>query len=357
MGATGKVGRELISQIYKSGDTDHDVHANPTMIVGVASSTSILYNKQGLKEEESSAFGSKSLRGSGYKGLQALFEFIRNEDSLRVVDTTSSPDMLDFHRRVISETRHTIITANKLPLAECSFEEFKALTFEHKRYSYNCSVMAGADAVPFLRDLSDLGERPSKVVGSFSGTLGYVISEIEKGRNLSEILKEAKDKGYTEPNPAVDLSGRDVATKMLILARSAGINANMKEIALMPFVPSEHLSHRNSEELICSLKDLDVEFKNAMANAKKDGCTLRYVARLDVRDSAHEITVGLKKLPLEHQLAQLRGTANKVIISAGPYGFRGNTEYSLEAPGAGIDITARNIRRDLLHLICERKIR
>ena len=135
---------------------------------------------------------------------------------------------------------------------------------------------------------------------------------------------------------------------MLILARTAGIRVDMDDIILNPFVPMEYISCGKNELLTC-LKGIDAEFKSLFRNAKKAGCTLRYVAELKVDKSVPAISVGMQQISLEHELAQFKGSANKVMISAGPYGINGNGHYSLEAPGAGVCVTARNARRDLLH--------
>src|SRR6185503_17098338 len=97
---------------------------------------------------------------------------------------------------------------------------------------YRCSVMAGADAVPFLRDLHDIGDAPSLIQGCFSGTLGYITSMLETGMPFSKILGQALAEGYTEPDPRDDLNGLDVARKLTVLARTAGHPVNLQDFAV-----------------------------------------------------------------------------------------------------------------------------
>ncbi len=356
VGATGKVGKELISQIISKGDTDKSLHRNPTNIVGVASSSGFLYNMRGINESEVRGFSAKSIDGNPYAGTEELFNVLRGSSKpMTIVDVTASKDMLGFHTSIMRNTDHRIVTANKLPLTESSFETFEELVREPQRYGYRCSVMAGAEAVDKLRDMRDLGERPLSIEGSFSGTLGYITSEMENDKAFSDALRSAIKKGYTEPNPAIDLSGADVANKMLILVRTAGFNVSLADIKLEPFVDQKYLNYgMRLSDPKADFSELDRHMDGLMNMAKHGGCTLRYVAKFTIEENMPSISVGLKRVEKGSQLANLKGTSNKIIISANVYG---ESYYAVEAPGAGIGITAMNIRRDMLHQIKSRYMR
>ena len=166
----------------------------------------------------------------------------RETNSTVIIDATAEPKMLDLHRRIIRHTPMGIVTANKIPLATCDFETFQFLTDKVNRYGFSCTVMAGAEIVDILRDLKDINDLPSIIEGSFSGTLGYITSELEKGRKFSEIVAEAKRLKYTEKHPGVDLGGIDVMRKILILARTAGYDVKPENIMLEPMIPTSYLS-------------------------------------------------------------------------------------------------------------------
>lgn len=347
VGATGNVGRTFVSQVLDEGNSTQ----SPTKIVGLASSTTFIYNPSGLEKEQAMGFAQKNALGSRYDGLKELLGVLRGiETPLNVIDVTASPAMLSFHLSILGQTNHSMVTANKQPLILSSSDEFKALTKDDRRYEYGCSVMAGADAVYFIRDQKRLGEIPAGIIGCFSGTLGYVTSELEKGRNFSEIIREAKERGYTEPNPTVDLSGKDVAYKILILARTAGFDVSVGDIKLSPFIPLDNIPCDNVDLLLEGLKTMDEKLKNDMNSAKANGKTLRYIARTATKKGVLTISVGLENVDKRYSLGQLSGTANKIVIKTGPYGSNGNGDYSIEAPGAGVDITARNVRRGLLRV-------
>src|SRR3989344_9096498 len=110
--------------------------------------------------------------------------------------------------------------------------------------------MAGSDAVPFLLDLRDLNETLYGIEGCFSGTLGYITSELDKGRKFSEILNETDSRGYTEPDPRDDLRGFDVARKIIVLARSAGHEVGIKNIKPQPFIPEEYLKNESIDDFL-----------------------------------------------------------------------------------------------------------
>lgn len=352
IGATGKVGRTLVSQIYDKGDTDPQHRKNPISVVGVASSTSFLYDPDGLREKLVRDFASRSTEGDAYKDPIDLVKLLRaSEDSVTMIDVTPSQEMLVLHKKVIEETHHKIVTANKNPLVQSDFSTFQTLTANPKRYRYRCSVMAGAEAVDIIRDMRDLGEIPTEITGSFSGTLAYITSELEAGRKLSAALSKAITEGYTEPDPTIDLSGTDVANKILILVRTAGVNASIDDVKVAPFIPEEYLSESDPNRLLLRVKEIDEDMKLNMDNALKKNSTFKYIARFVMKEEGPEISVGLQSMSRDSPLGQLRGTANKIVIKSNIYKDR---YYSVEAPGAGLLPTAMNIRRDLLYQNGER---
>ncbi|MBI2558401.1 hypothetical protein HYW20_03690 [Candidatus Woesearchaeota archaeon] len=352
IGATGRVGCALVDQIIKKGDLDPNIHSNPTRIVGLASSSHVVHSSNGLNEQQAHKFLNKEVSGGkNYSDLAEILELVNGSDNVVFVDVTSlNEPMTDFHIKVISDSRHSIVTANKNPVALSGYSAFKLLTRETNRYGYRCSVMAGADSVPFLRDLRDLNDNLHSFEGCLSGSLGYITSELEKGRKFSEIVREANSKGYTETHPRDDLGGLDVARKLIVLARAAGFPIGIEDVKIEPFIPQEYLSIGDVNAFLDDMKEIDTAFKARMENAEKKNCTLRYVAEMEAKDSV--MKVSLKDVPKQSLLGKLRGTMNMVIVS---------TEIYKEGcpigpvPGAGLEVTARNIRRDLLYLLQERK--
>jgi homoserine dehydrogenase len=361
IGATGNVGKTIVSQIFDKGDTDDNVHTNPTRIVGLASRTEYIYNPSGITEPIAKEFAARKYVG-GIPRIPELSEkngatdllvpaHKRETEHLLFIDATSAPEMLEFHKRIIRHTPMGIVTANKVPLATSDFETFQYLTDKVKRYGFSCTVMAGAEIVDILRDLKDVNDLPSSIEGSFSGTLGYITSQLELGRTFSEIVTEAKALQYTEPHPASDLGGIDVMRKILILARTAGYDVKPENITLEPLIPAAYLSIEDVSKFMGSLSALDDHFSKMFADAAKKGMTLRYVAAVDATGCKPKITIGLKEVPTDSPLGMLKGTMNKVVIKTPTY----PNGYKIEAAGAGVDITAQNVRRDMLRQLHDRR--
>ncbi len=198
IGATGNIGEEFTRQVVENDDPRLGRHANPTNIIGMAHSEGWLYTPGGvliqnditrLQAEDRALVAENRPRTAmkewmrsqpGYRDggkLTELFEEIRRQgliDDVVFVDLTAN-DLTDFHKGVI-ESGGKIVTANKIPVAQSSWDIFKLLTQFRRRYGFSCSVMAGAGAVPFLRDAFDISDTVTSIEGCFSGTLGkYVI--------------------------------------------------------------------------------------------------------------------------------------------------------------------------------------
>jgi aspartokinase/homoserine dehydrogenase 1 len=273
---------------------------------------------------------------------------------LTFIDVTSSRiPMKEFHLEVMKNTSYGIVTSNKNPITMMDYEEFVNLTRNTTRYGCRCSVMAGANAIDEIKDFKDLNDSVQRIEGCFSGTLGYICSELEKDKTFSEIVREAKKQGYTEPHPAEDLSGKDVAKKLLILARTTGIKIEMKDIEIIPFVPKEYLEEDNLERFLIKLKELDDSFVDD--NKSEKNFVLRYVASMGFSDTKKPILrVGPRKVSRESPLGMLKGTLNKIVINTDTY--TRDEPCIIEAPGAGLQVTAQNIRRDFLQQIKDRII-
>ena len=350
IGATGNVGRTLVSQMIEHMDTSPKRHKNPTKIILLRSSTNEIYDPNGIVNKTAIEFASKTMPGKIYdKSVSALHVIktkqLKDEKVVFVDVTASKEEMLQFHIKVIRDSSHGIVTANKNPLTLSNFDTFQLLTSQFDRYGFRCSVMAGAEAVSLLRDMHDVDDLPKTIIGSFSGTLGYIMSALDTGESFSDAVIEAKKRGYTEPHPANDLNGTDVAKKALILSRTAGFNIKPSNIIITPCIPIEYLAEPNIEKFLNNLNRMDAMFEEKVNTARKKQCVLRYIAEARLNIKEPTITVGLRMLRKDAPLGSLKGTANKIFVVTNTY----PQGYCVEAPGAGVEITAQNIRRDLLY--------
>ncbi len=294
-----------------------------------------------------------------YDSLSELLKLLKDEGmsgEIAFVDISAGKNELrDFHLKVIDETEESIITANKNPLSIFSTDVFRTLTRYRERYGFLCTVMAGANAVSNLLDYYDTSEKVKKIEACFSGTLGYLCAELEKGeRSFSEILVNAKNMGYTEPHPKDDLNGLDVARKLIICARTFGHNVSMSDIELEGFIDDSYLNIDDVSKFMDSVKGADQEMRDKFASAKSNRKTLRYVARFELRENGDSIfKVSLREVLPDSPLGSLKGSSNKVIVETDI--FNGDKKYIIESPGAGPDVTAWGLRRELLSRLKGRK--
>ncbi len=370
LGASGNVGSELVRQIQQLDAPHLKRHHNPTRIVGLANSRTYLFNAEGIDLHEVldahmphaqvCEFIKKKMNSEGiaYTDLSELLQVAQAggyEHDLVFIDVTAGKQpLLDFQKLVITKSANKVVTANKNPVALSSMEDFRVLTADRSRYGFRASVMAGADTVTHLTDLYDISEHVISVEGSLSGSLAYICSELEKGKhNFSSILNQACKLQYTEPDPREDLCGLDVARKLVIIARCLNLPVMLSDVKVNGFLNLDAYDpNASNADFLSHVTKEDQSFKTIFANAKANGEAVRYVARLENTDTGVQTTVGLRNVSRDSALGSLKGSANKICIETTKYS--GGKEYVIQAPGAGVDVTAAGIRRDLLAMLPHR---
>ncbi|MFU8878364.1 MAG: bifunctional aspartate kinase/homoserine dehydrogenase I, partial [Wenzhouxiangellaceae bacterium] len=211
------------------------------------------------------------------------------------------------------------------------------------RWRYEATVGAGLPIVQTLRDLVDSGDRLRSVEGIFSGTLAWLFNRYESGMSFAGLVREAREAGYTEPDPRDDLSGMDVARKLVILAREAGMELELADVEIESLMP-EGAGQGSVDEFLDHLEALDDDMAGRLQRAEQHGCKLRYVGRLDDRGRAR---VGLQEVPNDHAFAHLALTDNVVAFSSDRYC---DNPLIVQGPGAGPAVTAAGIFSDLLRI-------
>lgn len=351
----GNVGSKVVEQIVTEDGPDRG-HENPTQIVGLITSKRMKLSVGGILEP--SRFLDRATmesEGDAHSGLSDVLRAIEQSElahDVMFVDATAdaSSTMLEVHKKVL-QMRSRMVTANKNPLARFSFNDFRELTRRPNVYRYNASVMAGGDAVPFLLDSQLISEPVFSIEGCFSGTLGFVASALEEGRPFSEVVRDAHAKRYTEPHPWDDLSGIDVARKLLILVRSAGFPLEFSQIHIESFIPAEYGKIPDVSEFLQALSRENENLKHRMDAARDQGKTLRYVASFqNLPDKGMAMDVGLREVDISDPLGQLRGTSNLVKIITRDRA-PAETPHVITSKGAGVVKTAAAIRADLAKFI------
>jgi aspartokinase/homoserine dehydrogenase 1 len=238
-----------------------------------------------------------------------------------------------------------VVLANKRPLAgprRQSSELWERVAAANQRMLTEATVGAGLPIFDSYRKLVESGDRVLKIEGCLSGTLGFVLTEVERGKAFSAALAKAMELGYTEPDPRDDLSGADVGRKALILGRLLGFAGEPDDVAVESLVPVA-LRGIARDAFVARLADMDADWAKRAAAAKAKGATLRYVASV----SKDKISVGLQTVGRSSPFFGLKGTDNQVAFTTARY--RKNP-LVITGPGAGPAVTAAGVLNDLLRL-------
>jgi len=237
------------------------------------------------------------------------------------------------------------VLANKRPLAgprRQSSALWEKVAAANQRMLTEATVGAGLPIFDSYRKLVESGDRVLKIEGCLSGTLGFVLTEVERGKSFSAALARAMELGYTEPDPRDDLSGADVGRKALILGRLLGFAGEPDDVAVESLVPAA-LRALPRDTFVKRLADMDADWAKRAATAKAKGATLRYVASV----SKDKIAVGLQVVGRQSPFFGLKGTDNQVAFTTVRY--RKNP-LVITGPGAGPAVTAAGVLNDLMRL-------
>ena len=262
-----------------------------------------------------------------------------------IVDCTASAEVGTNYVAWLTRGIH-VVTPNKkansgpLPYYRALQEAGRAAG---AHYLYEATVGAGLPIIQTLRDLRDTGDEITRIEGIFSGTLAYLFNLYDGREPFSSIVRAAKAKGYTEPDPRDDLSGMDVARKLIILGREMGLTLEMGDVRVEGLVPKA-LEKCSAEEFMVRLPEFDATMAATLEDARRKNEVLRYVGRVDRDGNA---TVGLLRLDARHAFANIALTDNVVRFATRRY--RDNP-LIVQGPGAGPEVTAGGVFSDLLRL-------
>ena len=347
----GQIGQELTRQVESQKSYLQNKLGIKAPIVSLIDSSAIVSEQDGLSSQELKdaleikQSGQTLSQQKGSRSIHDLSKHLAESTYHRgvFVDLTAS-DSANKVKEALEHGFHVAL-ANKKPLAipyEDYQELFKIAQSKGVYLKYEATVGAGLPILDTFEKLSETGDDILEVLGCFSGTLGFLMTEIEDGLSFSKAVKKAFDLGYTEPDPREDLSGMDVARKALILARTLGEKINIEEIALEPLF-SDDLSHEDPNIFIQNLEQLDQSWRERIESARAQNKVLRYVARLE----KGVVKVGIEQVDSNSSLGSLRGTANQICIRTTRYN---DNPLILTGPGAGADVTAAGVLNDIISI-------
>jgi homoserine dehydrogenase len=337
----GGVGRALLHQLLDTRAVLADRLGLALRPVVLADSRAALVDPTGIAAERLAAALQAKEAGAGLDALPGAFALAELDIPPRaiVLDLTASPATAPL-LPVALERHGGVVLANKLALTAPYAQARRLL--EHPRVRYEATVGAGLPVIAALRILLNSGDRLLQVEGALSGTLGYLAARLDQGVPYSAAVAQARELGYSEPDPREDLGGRDVARKALILARTAGWPLEMEDVQVESLYPPD-LASLPVDAFLAAAAGLDADFATRVAAAGARGEVLRYLARVGPAGAA----VGLAAVPRAGGLGALRGTANHITITTERYR---DSPLVIAGPGAGVEVTAAGVLADVVDL-------
>lgn len=339
----GNIGAALIDQIKKQQTYLYSKYHLDVKVVGLANSRKMCFDSDGIlldKREEILENG---------ESMQ-IDKFIRKMSKLNLrnsvfVDNTSSEIIASTYTSILSESI-SIVTPNKVACSSSysSYEALKKMEYKYRiKFLFETNVGAGLPVISTLNDMIKSGDEILEVQGVLSGSLNFVFNSYNGTRSFADILRKAKKEGYTEPDPRLDVSGKDVMRKLLILAREVGNKIESDEIKTTPCVPESCMKFEG-EAFFDALEEEESYFKNLYDKASKNGEKIRYVAQFN----SNKISTQLMNIASDHPFYYLEGKDNIVSIKSRRYFTQ---PLVVKGAGAGAEVTASGVFSDIIKTI------
>ncbi len=341
---TGLIGKALLEQLEGQEHFLRKYKGLRIRLVGVMNTKKMLIDEGGIDKERWQTRLTDSDKVSDLEGFVNEIKQLNLPNSV-FVDCTADKGIVKYYERLF-EASVSVVTPNKTANA-APYEEYAS---RHRlalkkgvKFLYETNVGAGLPVINTLQGLTASGDRFLKIEGVFSGTLSYIFNNFRKGVRFADIVREAKAKGYTEPDPREDLSGQDVARKILILAREIGLKLDWEDIKIHQLLPD---NCQNAPTVDAFFDELEVsnDFFEQMADAAESkGEKLRFVATLE----NGKINIGIKTVGAGHPLYPMEGADNVIAFTTKRYHDR---PLVIKGPGAGAEVTASGVFADIVSI-------
>lgn len=338
----GTVGGQLLEQIHNQYEELKRTKRLKLNVVGIATSKKALFNSDGIDLANYRELLADAPESNEKKLRDAIIEM--NCFNSVFVDCTASKEVAEIYQPLL-EHNISVIAANKIA-ASSSYEKYARLKETALArgvfFRYETNVGAGLPIIGTINDLRNSGDVILKIEAVLSGTLNFIFNEISADVTLSEAVRRAKEQGYSEPDPRIDLSGKDVIRKLVILAREAGYKVEKTNVEAHLFIPDEFFEG-SIEEFWKNLPKLDADFEARRKQLDAEGKRWRFVATFD----HGKLSVALKEVDRTHPFYNLQGSNNIVALTTERY-----REYPMliQGYGAGASVTAAGVFANIMSI-------
>lgn len=345
VGATGLIGSTLLKQIQEQKEYLKQRKNLNIKLVGITNTKKMLFNEGGISlenwKEELLKNGEIANIGSFVSDVQDL-----NLPYSVFVDCTADKNIVQYYYSLLSSSI-SIVTPNKVANSG-RYEQYfilqKAAQKHGVKFLYETNVGAGLPIINTLQGLITSGDKINKIEAVLSGTLAYIFNNFKVGDKFLDVVKEAKSKGYTEPDPRDDLSGQDVARKILILSREAGLKLEPEDVTIINLLNDACLNAPSVEAFFEELEKDNDRFDKLLKDAEANDEVLRFVASLD---SDNKASIGLKTVGRLHPFFNLAGSENIISFTTERYKYN---PLVVKGPGAGAEVTASGVFADIMSI-------
>ena len=337
----GNVGERFLAQVHQQEKFLKENLKLNIRVIGISNSRKMFFDSNGIDLNN----WKENLENGAATSLDLFREKVKecNNRNSVFIDNTANQQVSEVYEKYLRESI-SVVTCNKIACAS-SFHNYKTLKEVSKKYNasflFETNVGAGLPIIDTLKNLINSGDRVQKIQAVLSGSLNYVFNNFDENASFHDVVTAAQKEGYTEPDPTIDLSGVDVARKILILARESGYQLELDAISNNSFLPADSLKTNNNKDFYASLTKNEVHFQNIYKEAKSKNCRLKYVAEF-IDGKAN---VGLQHIAPEHPFYNLEGSDNIVLFFTNRYP---ENPLIIKGAGAGADVTASGIFADVI---------
>ncbi|GAB5553712.1 MAG: bifunctional aspartate kinase/homoserine dehydrogenase I [Saprospiraceae bacterium] len=340
----GLIGGTLLEQIKQQSEFLKKKRSMEIKIVAMSNSKKMIFQEEGIDLENWKDNLLENGEDMSFAKFTSKMKALNLSNSI-FVDNTANEEITDYYENIL-DASISISTPNKIATSSAYLKYERLKNIAKKRgvqFVYETNVGAGLPVISTLNDLITSGDEILKIEAVLSGSLSFIFNSFKPGMKFSEIVQDARQRGYTEPDPRIDLSGMDVRRKLIILARETGNSLEASEVNIKNPLPESCQEADSVEEFFIALEKEDAYFEELVKGAEAEGKALRMSATLDSKQA----NIELKQVDASHPFYTLSGSDNMIVFTTQRYKDR---PLVVRGPGAGAEVTAAGVFAEIIKI-------